>query len=174
MSEFESGNAAFAAFNEEARTTASFTAPVQRTKLLLPIVVGGASAGILDMTSAFITFGPNMPRGIAAGLIGRQAAINGGIGTWILGLFLHYFIAFSAAAVYCLASRKLTFLKDHFVVCGLFYGIAVFLVMNLVVLPLSARHFAGPYQLRGLIEGLLAHMVIIGLPISFSLWKFSD
>jgi hypothetical protein len=65
--------------------------------------------------------------------------------------------------------RRLEFLKSHWLVCGLFYGIAVFLVMNLIVLPLCALHAMGPYQLRGLIQGILVHMLIIGLPISFSL-----
>lgn len=173
MSEVQSGNAAFGAFNEKVMNSGPFSVPVRRTKLLLPIVIGGAVAGTLDLISAFVTFGPNMPRGIAAGLIGRQAAIHGGLGAWILGVCLHYCIALSAASVYCLASRKLEFLKDHFVVCGLFYGIAVFLVMNLVVLPICALHFSGPFQLSGLLQGVITHMLIIGLPISISLRKFS-
>jgi len=45
--------------------------------------------------------------------------------------------------------------------------------MNLIVLPLSAIHFKGPYTLRGLIQGLLIHMICIGLPISFSVRQFS-
>ena len=153
-------------------TTAAFTTSVQRTGLLLPILVGGAIAGTLDLTSAFITYGHNMPRGIAAGLIGRQAA-QSGFFPWILGIFLHYFIAFSAATVYCLASRKLEFMRDHFIVSGVFFGIGLYLVMNLIVLPLCAFHFMGPYQLRGLIQGLLVHMTIVGLPISYSLHKLS-
>ena len=142
--------------------------PVAGAGLLLPILVGGALAGTFDITAAFITFGLGNPRLIAGGLIGRQA-IHGGTGTWILGLMLHYFIAISAATIYCLSSRKLGFLKTNWFVCGLFYGIAVFLVMNLVVLPLCAYHYMGPYQYRGLVQGILVHMLIIGLPISFSL-----
>jgi hypothetical protein len=46
-------------------------------------------------------------------------------------------------------------------------------MMNLVVLPLSALHFKGPYQLRGLIQGLLVHMICIGLPIALSVKRFS-
>ena len=115
--------------------------------LLFPIIVGGLVAGSLDLTSAFITFGFGVPRAIAAGLLGRQA-LHGGVGTWILGVFLHYFIAYSAATIYCVASRRLEFLRPHFLVCGMFYGIAVFLVMNLVVLPLSGLHHSGSYQLR--------------------------
>jgi hypothetical protein len=144
-----------------------------RTKLLRPILVGGAVAGTLDKIWGFISFGLKSPQAIAAGLIGRSAAFQGGIATWMLGMLLHFLIAFTAAAIYCSASRKLRFLAAHWLVCGLFYGIAVFLVMNLVVLPLSALHLTGPYQLRGLIQGLVGHMIIVGLPISFSLYKLA-
>ena len=92
----------------------------------------------------------------------------------MLGVFLHFFIAFSAAALYCVSSLRLKFLRDHFLVCGLFYGIAVFLVMNLIVVPLSAAPFkTNTFSLSGLIQGLLIHMAIIGLPISVSLRIFS-
>jgi hypothetical protein len=152
--------------------TISLSTTAQKTSLALPILVGGGVAGLLDMTSAYITFGRYMPIGIAGGLVGA-AGRHISVGQYALGLFLHYFIAFSAAAVYCLASKRLEFLRDHFLVCGLFYGIAVFLVMQLVVLPLSAYHAMGPYQYRGLVEGLLAHMFLIGLPISISLRMLS-
>jgi len=147
--------------------------PAERIELLRPILVGGAVAGTLDKISGFISFGLRSPLGIAAGLLGRSA-FQGGAGTWMVGLLLHFFIAFSVATIYCLASRRLEFLVEHWLVCGLFYGIAVFLVMNLVVLPLSALHFRGPYQLRGLIQGVLVHMLLVGLPISFSLHKFAN
>jgi len=135
--------------------------------------VGGAIAGTFDLTCAFFTFGLGAPRGIAGGLLGRQAVLQGGAGIWILGFLLHYFIAISAAGLYCLASRKLELLRDHWLVCGIFYGIAIWLVMNRVVLPLSAYHFTGPYQFRGMLQGLLVHMFIIGLPISFSLRRLT-
>jgi hypothetical protein len=135
-------------------------------------LVGGLIAGTLDLTAAFIFYGRNVPRGIATGLLGPEAR-QGGIGVYILGIFLHFFIAMSAAFVFYLASRKLGFMIQHPVVGGLFFGIAVFLVMNLIVLPLSAIHVKGPYTLRGLIQGLLIHMICIGLPISFSVRQFS-
>src|ERR1700676_1005913 len=141
-------------------------------RLWLPILVGGGLAGTFDLIFAFISFGRGMPLGIASGLLGRRA-IGGGVGAWILGVFLHYVIAFSAAAIYCLASRRLSFLKDHFIVCGLVYGIACFLFMNLIVLPLSAVPFkVGPFTVSGLRIGLLMNMLIIGLPISFGAWTF--
>jgi hypothetical protein len=140
---------------------------------ILAILVGGVVAGTLDATTAFITFGWGMTRGIASGVLGARAA-TGGTAVWLLGLALHFFIAISAAAIYYLASRRLTFLRDHFIVCGFFYGIAIFLVMNLIVVPLSAVPFAvGPFSVKALRQGLLVHMILIGLPISASVRIFT-
>jgi hypothetical protein len=139
---------------------------------LLAIAVGGLLAGALDLMQACILFGWRIPLAIAGGLLGREA-FQGGVGTYVLGVFLHFFIAFSAAAVYYAASCRLGFLKEHPLVCGLFFGAAVEEVMNLIVLPLSALHARGPYQLHDLIQGLLVHMVVVGLPISFSIRRFA-
>jgi Na+/alanine symporter len=153
-------------------SSASAVLPMQKPNALLAILVGGLLAGSLDLGSAFIIYGARVPRSIAGGLLG-PAALHRGSGAYLLGVVLHFFIATSAAAVYYLAGRKLVFLRDHSLVCGLFYGIAVFLVMNLIVLPLSAWHLRGPFQLAGLIQGLLVHMILIGLPISFSIRQFT-
>jgi len=143
--------------------------PATRNSLLRPILAGGAVAGAFDLTCAFITLGLRNPLVIAGGLLGSQAATHGGAGTWILGVILHFTIAFSAATIYCLSSRRLDFLKPHWLVCGLFYGIAIYLVMFFVVLPLCAYHYMGPYKYHDLVQGILVHMFLIGLPISLSL-----
>ena len=146
---------------------------VERGSAFLAIIVGGVSAGILDLAQALILFGRRVPFGIAAGLIGREAAHGGGAAIYSLGVFLHFFIALSAAAVYYIASRRLEFLKVHWLVCGLVYGAAVDQVMTLVVLPLSALHAHGPYHLQELILGQLVHMVTVGLPIAFSVRRLA-
>ena len=143
-----------------------------KSSALLAIAVGGLTAGAIDLTQACILFGWDIPLAIAAGLIGKQA-FNGGAGIYVLGVFLHFFIACSAATIYYAASRRLIFLREHPLVCGLFFGAAVQEVMNLVVLPLSALHARGPYTLHDLILGLAVHMVVVGLPISFSVWRFA-
>jgi hypothetical protein len=145
---------------------------VGKRNALLAIAVGGGIAGTLDLLQACILFGWDIPLAIAAGLLGRQA-FNGGVGTYVLGVCLHFFIACSAAAVYYAASRRLRFLTEYPLVCGLFFGAAVEDVMRLVVLPLSALHERGPYKLHDLILGLLVHMVVIGLPISYSVRRFA-
>ena len=109
---------------------------------------------------------------VAGGLLGRQA-FHGGIATWLLGVALHFFNAFAFAAFYYGASRKLAFLKEHWIICGLSYGAAVELVMNLIVLPLSALHAMGPFTLHYLLEGILGKMIVVGLPISFSVRRFA-
>jgi len=109
---------------------------------LRAIAMGGLIAGTLDLTQAFILFGRKVPLAVAAGLLGPQA-FQGGAGTYALGVCLHFFIAGSATAVYYSASRRLSFLKEHPLVCGLFYGMAVDLVMSFIVLPLSALHDPG-------------------------------
>jgi len=129
-------------------------------------------AGTLDLTQALVLFGRRVPLAIAAGLLGRQA-FTGGAGMYVLGVLLHFFIAFSATAIFYGASRKLTFMTEHPLVCGLFYGMAVELVMSYVVLPLSALHSRGPYELREVLLGLVVHMIVVGLPISFSVWRLA-
>jgi len=153
-------------------TTDSAPRPLGKRSAVLPIAVGGLIAGTLDLTQAFILFGWHVPLGVAAGLLGRQA-FHGGVGTYVLGVLLHFFIAASVTAIYYAASRKLAFLLEHPLVCGLAYGAAVELVMSLVVLPLSALHARGPYTLYNLIQGLLVHMVVVGLPVSFSVRRFA-
>jgi hypothetical protein len=143
-----------------------------RRSALLAIGVGGGIAGTLDLLQACILFGWDIPLVIAGGLLGREA-FHGGAGTYVLGVVLHFFIACSAAAIYYGASRKLDFMTEHPLVCGLFFGAAVEDVMRLIVLPLSALHSRGPYKLHDLILGLLVHMVVVGLPISFSVRRFS-
>ena len=108
---------------------------------------------------------------IAAGVLGKGALRGGGAGTYALGLFLHFFIATSVATIYYVAASK--FLAERWIVCGLFYGAAVDQVMALIVLPLSALHAAGPYKLHDLLLGIIVHSVVIGLPISFSVRRFT-
>ena len=144
----------------------------RKSSAVLAIAVGGGIAGTLDLLQACILFGWKIPLVIAGGLLGREA-FHGGDDTYVLGVFLHFFIACSAAAVYYAASRKLRFMTEHPLVCGLLFGAAVEEVMNLVVLPLSALHAKGPYKLHDLILGLLVHMVVVGLPISFSVRRFA-
>jgi len=144
---------------------------VGKQNALLAIAVGGLIAGTLDLLQACILFGWKIPLVIAGGWLGHDA-VHRGAGTYVLGVVLHYSIASSATAIYYGASRKLPFLVEYPLVCGLFFGMAVELVMGYVVLPLSALHATGPYDLRDVIQGFLVHMVVVGLPVAYSVRRF--
>ena len=130
------------------------------------IGIAGFVAGTLDILQACILFGWDIPKVIAAGLLGPGVIASGGAGIYVLGLLLHYFIACSAAGIFYVVSRRLRFLTEHWIVCGLFFGMAVQLVMGYVVLPLSALHARGPFALKDVLLGFGMHMLIVGVPIA--------
>jgi len=138
------------------------------------ILIGGFAAGTLDILASMIIWSWRVPRAVAGGVLGPGVFQTEALTVWSLGLALHYVIACGAATVYYLASRRLVFLREHAVVCGVFYGISVWLVMSLVVVPLSALHAMGPFEYWSVVRGLLVHMVCVGLPIAFAVKKFSS
>lgn len=152
--------------------SSAFAAAPVKKNASLAIVVGGLVAGTLDLIQASILFGWKVPLIIAGGLLGERA-FTGGAGTYVLGVVLHFLIALSATTIYYLASRRLTFMPDHPLVSGLFFGMAVELVMSYVVLPLSALQARGPYRLHDILLGLIVHMIVIGLPVAYSIRVFS-
>jgi hypothetical protein len=150
--------------------------PVEKHHALPAILWGGLIAGILDITVAFIRWGnpPRILRGIASGLLGPATASEGGRATAALGAALHFSIALSAAAVYYAASRKLEFLRQRAILWGLFYGIAVYMFMSWVVVPLSAFPKSNaPISMTALVLSLLTHMFCVGLPIAWATRRYS-
>jgi hypothetical protein len=134
---------------------------------------GHPLAGTLDILMAMHTWSWRVPRAVAGGVLGRRVFGTESLPVWSLGLALHFSIACSAAAIYYGASRRLAFLRQYALLCGLFYGIAIWLVMNLVVVPLSALHNLGPFEYWPMVQGLLVHMVLVGLPIAWSVKTFA-
>lgn len=132
------------------------------------IAYGALAVGILDILDAFVFFGLRgvapivILQSIASGVLGRLA-YQGGLGTATLGLVLHFFIAFSIVTTYVLASRRLTALARRPFVYGPLYGILVYGVMNLVVVPLSAAA-VGPKTWPVVVNGILIHLFGVGLP----------
>ena len=143
------------------------------------ILFGGLIAGTLDLSAAFISswlragVGPvRVMQSIASGLLGA-AAFTGGAGSAALGVVLHFLIATVATAVFYFASRTLRFLVKQPVTAGLLYGVAVYVFMNFVVIPLSAvPRRGGTPPLSGRIIGLLIIMFCVGLPIALIVRRF--
>jgi uncharacterized membrane protein YagU involved in acid resistance len=143
---------------------------------------GGLTAGVLDISDALLFYGirgvppQRLLQSIAGGLVGTSAA-KGGWATAALGLCLHFVIAFTAAAVYYYASRRLRMLRQRAIVSGLLYGFAVFLFMNVVVVPLSALHRSPKPLLTwslASVNAVLAVVVLVGLPIAFAVNRYAN
>jgi hypothetical protein len=138
------------------------------------LLLGTLTVGVLDIVDAFVFFGlrgvpaTTILHAIASGVLGR-AAFSGGTGTAALGLALHFLIAFGVVAVYHLASRRFPALARNPLLLGPIYGVLVYLVMNEIVLPLSAAA-TGPRPLPVLVNGLLIHAFGVGLPAALSAW----
>jgi hypothetical protein len=157
----------------------SATFPARRSRALRAIFWGGLVAGALDITYAFVFYGlrnglspARILQSVASGLLGADA-FKGGLGVAALGAALHFLIAFTAAAVYYAASRRLNFLLRHAVACGVVYGVLIYALMNYVVVPLSAAPPRGAPPPVVLVTGLLVHMFFIGLPIALFARRYS-
>jgi len=99
-------------------------------------------------------------------------AFAGGWKTAALGAVCHFFIAFSAAAVFYMASRKLTFMTRRPIPSGILYGIAVYLVMYWIVMPLSNFH-KRPFSWSATVIAIITHMICVGTPISLVVSRYS-
>jgi hypothetical protein len=141
------------------------------------IISAGTICGVMDITAAFLVYGTmgakplRILQGIAGGVLGPDA-YKGGIPAAVLGLALHFIIAFGAATVFYIASRGLRFLVDHVILSGALYGIAVYFFMQRVVIPFS-RATRGPFSLKFMIIGVTIHIFCVGLPIALSVRKYS-
>jgi len=134
------------------------------------LVHGTLTVGILDILDAFIFFGlrgvtpVRILQSIASGVLGR-AAYQGGTRTAALGLALHFVIALGVVAAYLIATRLAPALNRRPVIYGALYGIAVYVVMNFVIVPMShAALGSGPTPLVVRANGILIHMLGVGLP----------
>jgi uncharacterized membrane protein YagU involved in acid resistance len=134
-------------------------------------IAGGLTGGAFDMTYALIFFGfrhvaaIRVPQSIASGILGRRA-YEGGATTALLGVLLHFGIAYTMATVYVLAGRSFPALLRRPVPFGIAYGIALYAVMNYVVLPLSAVYPTPHFNPVVFWSGLAVHMFLIGLPMA--------
>jgi hypothetical protein len=130
----------------------------------------------MDITAALTVYGYfglkplRLLQGIASGLIGSPA-FQGGIPTAALGLACHYVVAFGAAAAYYLVSRKLRFLVDYAVPCGVAYAVIVYFAMQNIVLPLS-RAAPRTFSVKGTVIGIAIHICCVGLPIALSIRRW--
>jgi hypothetical protein len=150
---------------------------INTTKPLWTILWIGLVAGTLDITEniVFNAFRGIMPwrifQYIASGLLGTHSFRMGWTSVG-LGVVIHYAIALAWTAIFYTAATKLSFslLTRRPILSGLIYGVIVYVVMNFIVLPLTAVP-ARPavVTLVNRVNAVMALMFCIGLPIALLL-----
>jgi hypothetical protein len=150
----------------KSKTSSSSTLSLSRA-----IVYATLLAGALDATDGVVFFGLHglnpiqVLQYIASGLLGAKS-FDGGLAAAGVGVLVHFAIAFVVAGIYILASRGIPALRLKWVVAGLLYGAAVWAVMNLAILPLTAVA-ASHITTAALLNGVIGHALFVGLPIAF-------
>lgn len=141
-----------------------------RTSLLAWVIVG-----TLDIAAAFVqtlAMGGDpliVLRFIASGVFG-ETAFSGGNSFAVLGLVFHYGIAMLWTLFFFLVYRHLRSFLRNKILIGVFYGIFIWAIMNLVVLPLSCT----PERNLGWTSSLISTSILIlaiALPLTLMAGK---
>ena len=151
-------------------TTIASTSSTTRNSLLRSSVIGGLIAGTADVI-IYHWFVTSVLGGvpliivyqyIASGALG-ESAFAGGIPTALLGALFHFIFSIVIAGVFILGVDRIPLLRRHIIPGALLYGFGVFIVMNMIVIPLSATPPLPAPTTPELIVDLINHMLVFGL-----------
>ena len=144
---------------------------------LRAILVGGLIAGAMDITFAIVSSrfhgvdATTILQSVASGVQG-SAAYEGGSASAVLGFILHFAMMLLIAAIFVWVRRVgPSIVRQSPFLTGPLYGVAVYFVMNRVVIPLSAFPMKVDY-IPATFLSLAAHMFFIGLPIAYFASRF--
>jgi uncharacterized membrane protein YagU involved in acid resistance len=112
------------------------------SRLFVSALLASFAAGVPDVFVAALL--ARIPPGkvlqmIGSGILG-EASYQGGSTSIRLGLLLQIAISFVIALVYNIAFAKIPDIRSHPLTFGALYGVAIFIVMNFVVVPLSRAY----------------------------------
>ena len=151
-------------------TTIASTSPTSRNSLLRLSVATGLIIGAADMiiynwlvTSVLVGI-PfiSLYQYIASGALG-ESAFAGGIATAFVGVLFYFLISIVVAGVFILGVDRIPLLRRHIIPGSLLYGFGVFIVMNMIVTPLSATPSIPAPTTQELILIILDHLLFYGL-----------
>jgi hypothetical protein len=143
-----------------------------QTRGIKTIVSGALAAGLLDGLDAVFFIGwfrgahsIRVFQFIASGLLGVKAFDEG---SWAaaLGVGLHFLISFGVASSYYALSSRFPALLRRPLLFGPIFGLAVFLIMHYLIVPMSAAPKQPPAALPDVLNLLLSHTLFVGLPIA--------
>jgi uncharacterized membrane protein YagU involved in acid resistance len=140
------------------------------------IFLAGLVSGVLDGIAASVVFNiklglnPGQVMQYIASAVYGSDAFKGGIYTIIIGILLHFIIAFIAAAIFLYAYPKIKILRRDIIITGLVFGLGIWLFMNFLIIPLTKIQPA-PFDVMAALISASWHMVLVGLPIALIVKK---
>ena len=143
--------------------------------LARPILTATLIAGTLDILAAVsmtLLYGRdpmNMLRYVGSGPFPGVTEM-GTLGS-LLGLAVHYALMAIMATVFVLAAARLRALWRQPLVWGFLYGVATYVVMNLIVVPLRFGRPL-PSTFMAIAPQLAFHIVLVGIPIALVAAKY--
>jgi uncharacterized membrane protein YagU involved in acid resistance len=151
----------------------------ERRSLLRLIVLGGLIIGAADAV-IYHWFITSILRGnpltavyqyIASGALG-VSAFAGGIATAMLGVLFHFIISLVIAGVFILSADRIPFIRRNAIAVSFLYGFGVFIVMSMIVIPLSAAPPLPALTTPQLIVDIVDHILVVGLPLGILIKRF--
>jgi len=150
-----------------------------KSSLIKRVVVTGLIAGVLDLLAAYIhqyiktgQFADKMLHYIAGGALGLEKSMQGGVGTQLLGLFFHFFIAFAFTLLFFLIYPRIKLQAFNPYIVGFLYGPIIGATMTFVVLPLSNLPSRKEFVLLNALTGWAILGVAVGLPVAISAARY--
>ena len=162
-------------------STIASTSLSNRNSFLRTTVIGGLILGMLHLiiqswfVYSFLEKNPfiSVLQYVASGAMGN-AAFAGGPATALLGLVLDFIMTTIMAGVFILSFDRIPLLRSHVIPGSLLYGFGVFIVMNFIVLPLSAAPPLPAPPMWLFIEIILEHILLIGLPLGILMRQYAN
>lgn len=151
-------------------STIASTSPTTRKSFLRLSVITGLIIGTADMiiynwlVTSVLGGVPliSLYQYIASGVLG-ESAFAGGIATAFIGVLCHFLISIVIAGVFIVGADRIPLLRRYLILGSLLYGFGVFIVMNLIVTPLSAVPTLPTPTTPKLILIILDHLLFFGL-----------
>ncbi len=147
------------------------------SRLVRAGLLTGAVDGLFSSVLATVFYNSSVTRlfqGVAAAVLGK-AALDGGTRTALIGVLIHFGVAFGWSAVFLFLVMRSRWIgdllasKNGVAKVAALYGPFVWLVMSLAVIPILF-HRPPSITLRWLVQ-LIGHIPFVGLPIVATIAK---
>jgi len=140
---------------------------------LLTGVIDGLFSSVLSV-AAYGSTVTRLFQGVAATLLGKEA-LDGGTSTALIGVLMHFGVAFGWSAVFLLLVERSPWLRrvlsspQGVIKVAALFGPFIWLVMSLAVIPLLL-HRPPSINIRWWVQ-LIGHFPFVGVPIALSIGR---